>query len=196
MAIPNIPVLDLYNVEKFSDFDAIMKSVTTTYEAETMVSLPDNVSVTPGPLANSLSAAQVLQPGVRCISAESSDNPPMLLSVAIAAAKAGGAEVVVLFRTQHAPVQTTIEYLWRSSDNGGLRKAGGLVILPTAPPLQRSLSDVQLPLPRTSTPDETTEPSSKWGRRDDSDGDSSLGAINIDVEAAFAKGSSAMQANG
>lgn len=61
-------------------------------------------------------------------------NPPELLAVPITAVSAGGTQSVIFLRTQRALLQATIEYLWQSSDHGGLRAAGLFAVLPTALP--------------------------------------------------------------
>ena len=94
---------------------------------------------------------------------------------------------------QRALLQGTLEYLWGSSDQGGLREAGGFAVLPTA--LLRHLPDAEthnppasLPsLPRTST---CSNSPSKRARLDEG---SSLAAFSTDDAegAAGARGSPA-----
>ena len=148
---------------------------------------------TPVALAVSLLSGRLLAVWLKCIGAASADNPPALLSVAITAASAGIAASEFLLRMQRALLQGTLEYLWGSSDQGGLREAGGFAVLPTA--LLRHLPDAEthnppasLPsLPRTST---CSNSPSKRARLDEG---SSLAAFSTDDAegAAGARGSPA-----
>lgn len=142
MGVSNIPALDLNKVQKFPDYDSVMSCVTTEEEGS-RVWLPDRVFATAGrALASSLSVDQLVQACLHVIDTASADNRPALCSVVVAAYSAGGTEAVVLLRTQRALLQATIEYLWRSSDNGGLREAGGFAILPAALPRQSSKTTI------------------------------------------------------
>lgn len=123
--------LDLSTATVPADFREVEAACTSPENGIPCLQL-DRVAIRPGPRrADSASAENILTLCVELLARFSTPNPPKPLTVAMTAAAGGGDAAEVEKRQKRALLLTLVEYLWQCPAHGGLRIAGGLLVLPS-----------------------------------------------------------------
>lgn len=114
---------------------------------------PSKIAITARRRAGDVNMGQLMQICGDAIDQGDAANPPDLWDVSNTAVAEGGEKDTQQLEARRAMLQYTVEFLWRSTDRGGLRGAAGLLLLPT---VQR-----KVPVAResSSAPAETPAPS-------------------------------------
>ena len=124
---------------------------------------PNKIALTARRLAGDVTMGQLLQICGDAIDQGDGTGPPDLWEINNTAVAAGGEPAVRQLAARRALLQSTVEFLWRSTDRGGLRGAAGLLLLPTvrrevpaasaSPPVP-----AETPAPSETSPAEAARP--------------------------------------